>query len=296
MLEGDQVVSTGEGSKPDWLRVKAPAGNEYASTMSILRKHKLVTVCEEAACPNVQECWSKFHAAFMILGDVCTRSCRFCNVKKGIPCHVDADEPMRLARTVRALGLKHVVITSVTRDDLLDGGALHFVKCIRDIRDLSPKTTVEILTPDFLNQESAIHIIAEELPDVYNHNVETVPSLYKKIRSRSVYSNSLGVLRSMKQLAPEVLTKSGIMLGLGEKQDEVLGVMDDLRSVGVDLITIGQYLQPTPMHVRVERFVEPKEFEYYASVAYRKGFRGVASSPFTRSSHNAGSLYLEAKS
>lgn len=273
--------------KPDWIRVKAPQSEGYKSTRDLMRANKLNTVCEEAACPNIGECWSKGHATVMILGDTCTRACAFCNIKTGVPGEVNPHEPRNLAEAVGKLGLKHVVITSVDRDDLEDGGANHFAQCIKYIRTTSPDTTVEVLTPDFLRKEYGIPIVVKARPDVYNHNIETVPSLYKTIRPGARYFNSLHLLKTVKELDPSIFTKSGIMVGLGETKDEVLQVMDDLRSAEVDFITIGQYLQPTPAHAPVDRYVTPDEFRYYERVAYTKGFLMVSSSPLTRSSYHA---------
>ena len=273
--------------KPDWIRVRAPQSEGYVATRDLMRKNKLHTVCEEAACPNIGECWSKGHATVMILGDTCTRACAFCNIKTGVPNKVDADEPRQLAEAIGKLGLKHVVITSVDRDDLADGGAGHFAQCIEYIRTTAPETTVEVLTPDFLRKNFAIGIVVKARPDVYNHNIETVPRLYKTIRPGARYFNSLHLLKTVKEQDPSIFTKSGLMVGLGETDDEVLQVMDDLRSAEVDFITIGQYLQPTPAHAPVDRFVTPDEFRYYERVAYTKGFLMVASSPLTRSSYHA---------
>ncbi|MBS0235815.1 MAG: lipoyl synthase [Proteobacteria bacterium] len=274
--------------KPDWIRVKAPTSAQFHEVRELARKHNLNTVCEEAACPNIGECWQKQHATFMILGSVCTRSCRFCNVATGMPDKLDPHEPDNIAEAVFKLGLKHVVITSVDRDDLPDGGAAHFVQCINKIRLRSPGTTVEILTPDFLRKDGAIETVVAAQPDVYNHNIETVPSLYQKIRPGARYFHSLHLLNQVKKLNPKIFTKSGIMVGLGETQEEVLQVMDDLRSANVDFITIGQYLQPTPNHAEVARYVHPDEFDYYARIARVKGFLMVSASPLTRSSYHAG--------
>ena len=273
--------------KPDWIRVKAPQSQGFMDTRDLMRKNKLNTVCEEAACPNIGECWSKGHATVMILGSVCTRACAFCNIATGQPDKLDPHEPKNLAEAVGKLGLKHVVITSVDRDDLEDGGAQHFAQCIEYIRTTAPDTTIEILTPDFLRKEHAIPVIAGARPDVFNHNIETVPSLYKRIRPGARYFNSLHLLKTVKELQPTVFTKSGIMVGLGETMDEVLQVMDDLRSAEVDFMTIGQYLQPTPAHAPVDRFVTPDEFRYLERVAYTKGFLMVSASPLTRSSYHA---------
>lgn len=281
--------------KPDWIRVKAPTSKAYMETRDLIRAHKLNTVCEEAACPNIGECWSKSHATVMILGSVCTRACRFCNVKTGRPDLLDPHEPERLAKAASKLILSHIVITSVDRDDLEDGGAYHFAECIRQIRASSPNTTIEVLTPDFFKKSGAIDIVVEAKPDVYNHNVETVPSLYRKIRPGSRYYNSLSLLDKVKQIDPSMFTKSGMMVGLGETKDEVIQVMDDLRAANVDFLTIGQYLQPTPNHAIVERFVTPEEFEYYARIAKAKGFLLVSASPLTRSSYHAGEDFVKLK-
>ena len=273
--------------KPDWIRVKAPLSQGYKDTKALMRDNSLHTVCEEAACPNIGECWSKGHATVMILGDTCTRACAFCNIKTGVPNKVDPEEPRNLAIAVGKLGLAHVVITSVDRDDLEDGGASHFAQCIEYIRTTSPNTTIEILTPDFLRKEHAIPVVVKARPDVYNHNIETVPSLYKTIRPGARYFNSLHLLKTVKEIDPSIFTKSGLMVGLGETKDEVLQVMDDLRAADVDFITIGQYLQPTPAHAPVARYVTPDEFRYYERVAYTKGFLMASSSPLTRSSYHA---------
>lgn len=281
--------------KPAWLKVKAPTHKQYTETLEIVKNHKLNTVCVEAACPNIGECWSKKHATFMILGSVCTRACRFCNIKTGKPDLLDPHEPERVAQAVYKMGLEHVVITSVDRDDLDDGGAEHFAQCIYEIRKLNKNTTIEVLTPDFLHKGNAVKFIIDAIPDVFNHNIETVPSLYHEIRPGARYFNSLNLLYTVKQLNPEIFTKSGIMVGLGETNDEVLQVMNDLRSANVDFITIGQYLQPTPKHAKVARFVPPEEFEYYARMANIKGFSMVSSSPLTRSSHHAGEDFMKLK-
>jgi lipoic acid synthetase len=273
--------------KPDWIRVRAPQSEGYLSTRDLMRKNKLNTVCEEAACPNIGECWSKGHATVMILGSVCTRACAFCNIATGRPDQLDPHEPHHLAEAIGKLGLKHVVITSVDRDDLDDGGATHFARCIEYIRTTAPDTTIEVLTPDFLKKDFAIGIVVKARPDVYNHNIETVPSLYKTIRPGARYFNSLHLLKTVKEQDPSIFTKSGIMVGLGETTDEVLQVMDDLRSAEVDFMTIGQYLQPTPAHAPVDRYVAPDEFRYLERVAYTKGFLMVSSSPLTRSSYHA---------
>jgi len=274
--------------KPEWLRVKAPTSPEYAETRNLMRGLKLNTVCEEAACPNIGECWKKKHATFMILGAVCTRACAFCNVATGRPDLLDPHEPEKVAEAVGHLGLEHVVITSVDRDDLDDGGAEHFARTIRAIRAVSPATTIEILTPDFMKKKGAIEVVVEARPDVFNHNLETVPRLYPGIRPGARYFTSLALLARVKELDPSMFTKSGIMVGLGETKEEVFQVMDDLRAADVDFITIGQYLAPTPKHAPVDRFVTPDEFASYARLARGKGFLMVASSPLTRSSYFAG--------
>ncbi len=273
--------------KPDWIRVKAPGSPAYKETADIVREHGLVTVCEEAGCPNIGECWSKRHATFLIMGDTCTRACAFCNVRTGIPLPLDPTEPGRVADATAKLGLKHVVVTSVDRDDLDDGGAEHFVRTILSIREAS-EATVEILTPDFLRKDGAIETVAAAGPDVFNHNLETVPSRYLTVRPGARYFASLRLLQRVKEFDPSMFTKSGIMVGLGEERNEVLQVMDDLRAADVDFLTIGQYLQPTRKHHKVERFVTPEEFKAFETIAYAKGFLMVSSSPLTRSSHHAG--------
>jgi lipoic acid synthetase len=274
--------------KPDWIRVKAPTSAGFAETKALMRRLTLTTVCEEAACPNIGECWTKKHATMMILGDVCTRACAFCNVKTGMPRKVDAQEPQNVAEAVAEMGLKHVVITSVDRDDLPDGGAGHFVKVIHAIRAASPETTIEILTPDFRNKmEAAVEAIVAARPDVYNHNLETVPRLYPTIRPGARYYASLRLLETVKRLDPSIFTKSGIMVGLGEQRLEVHQVMDDMRSADIDFLTIGQYLQPTPKHAKVIDFVTPQTFDAYAAIARAKGFLLVSSTPLTRSSYHA---------
>lgn len=274
--------------KPKWLRVKAPTSREYAGTKRLVKELKLNTVCEEAACPNIGECWSKKHATVMILGDICTRACAFCNIKTGLPRPVDLDEPRRLAEGVARLGLEHVVVTSVDRDDLPDGGAAQFVAVIQQVRARAPRMTIEILTPDFRNKGAeAVAAIVAARPDVYNHNLETVPRLYPTIRPGARYYHSLRLLEEVKNRDPDIFTKSGIMVGLGETRLEVHQVMDDLRSAGVDFLTIGQYLQPTPRHATLQEFVTPETFDAYAAVARSKGFLLVASSPLTRSSYHA---------
>jgi lipoic acid synthetase len=274
--------------KPEWIRVKAPGSPAYHDTLKIVRDSKLVTVCEEAGCPNIGECWSKKHATFMIMGDTCTRACAFCNVRTGRPGPLDPEEPQRVADAVARMGLSHSVITSVDRDDLEDGGAGHFVNVIRLIRERSLQTTVEVLTPDFLRKDGALERVVEAKPDVFNHNLETVPSLYLSIRPGARYFHSLRLLQRVKELDTTMFTKSGIMVGLGETREEVLQVMDDMRSADIDFITIGQYLQPTRKHAAIARFVTPEEFKAYESIAYSKGFLMVAASPLTRSSHHAG--------
>tara|TARA_B100001123_G_scaffold32778_2_gene34295 strand:+ start:2219 stop:3172 length:954 start_codon:yes stop_codon:yes gene_type:complete len=275
--------------KPSWIRVKAPVSQEYHSTRELMRGLKLNTVCEEAACPNIGECWAKKHATFMILGSVCTRACAFCNVATGMPDDLDPFEPKRVADATAELGLNHVVVTSVDRDDLADGGAEHFAQTIRAIRRQSPDTTIEILTPDFKHKvDQAVDIIVAAKPDVFNHNLETAPRLYPSIRPGARYFTSLDLLHRVKRADPTIFTKSGLMVGLGESKEEVLQVMDDLRAADVDFITIGQYLQPTTKHAAVDRFVEPKEFASYVKIARAKGFLMVSASPLTRSSHHAG--------
>jgi len=273
--------------KPAWIRVKAPTHPVYHETRALMRENKLVTVCEEAACPNIGECWSQRHATMMIMGETCTRACSFCNVATGIPRALDADEPRRVGDAVAALGLRHVVVTSVDRDDLADGGAAHFAATIRAIRAAAPETTIEVLTPDFLRKDGALEVVVEARPDVFNHNLETVPKLYPSIRPGARYYHSLRLLDRAKHLDPTIFTKSGIMVGLGEERIEVLQVMDDLRSAEVDFLTIGQYLQPTVKHAAVDRFVEPAEFEDYARMARSKGFLLVSATPLTRSSYHA---------
>jgi lipoic acid synthetase len=273
--------------KPEWIRVKAPVSQAYAETKAIVREHRLHTVCEEAGCPNIGECWAERHATMMIMGDTCTRACAFCNVKTGLPGALDADEPDNVGRAVAKLGLKHIVITSVDRDDLADGGAAHFAATIRAIRAASPATTVEVLTPDFLRKNGAIEIVMDARPDVFNHNLETVPRLYLAVRPGARYFASLRLLEQAKDLVPDTFTKSGLMVGLGESREEIMQVMDDLRAAGVDFLTIGQYLQPSRKHAAVARFWEPTEFHALEQIARAKGFLMVSASPLTRSSYHA---------
>lgn len=284
------------GRKPDWIRVKAPNSPEYFATHALMREHKLHTVCEEAACPNVGECWKQKHATFMILGAVCTRACAFCNVATGRPDKLDPHEPERVADAVAKLGLNHVTITSVDRDDLDDGGANHFAQVIRAIRSRAPQATIEVLTPDFMRKPGALEVVIAAKPDVFNHNLETVPRLYPGIRPGARYFTSLRLLQQAKELDPTVFTKSGIMVGLGEERDEIMQVMDDLRSADVDFMTIGQYLQPTPKHAAVARFVPPAEFIEYATLGRGKGFLLIASTPLTRSSYHAGDDFRKLQS
>ena len=280
------------GRKPPWIRVKAPTSKGYHETRKLARGLNLNTVCEEAACPNIGECWKRKHASFMIMGDTCTRACAFCNVKTGMPGALDAFEPENIAMAVADMKLAHVVITSVDRDDLADGGAAHFARVIACIRGKSPGTTVEVLTPDFRGKTGAEEIVAAARPDVFNHNLETVPRLYPAVRPGARYYQSLRLLDQVKRLDPTVFTKSGLMVGLGEERTELMQVMDDLRVAGVDFLTIGQYLQPTLKHAPVERFVTPEEFEDYARIGRAKGFLMVASSPLTRSSYHADKDFL----
>ena len=273
--------------KPPWLRVKAPGSKVFIETQKIVREHGLVTVCEEASCPNLGECWSKRHATMMIMGDTCTRACAFCNVKTGRPDALDPNEPEQIASAVAKLDLEHVVITSVDRDDLEDGGAQHFVEVVEAIRERIPSTTIEILTPDFLRKEGAAETVIGAKPDVFNHNLETVPRLYPAIRPGARYEHSLSLLAKVKKLDPAQFTKSGLMVGLGETRDEVTQVMDDMRTAHIDFLTIGQYLQPTRKHAAIERFVTPEEFADYEKTAYEKGFLMVSASPLTRSSYLA---------
>jgi lipoic acid synthetase len=290
----DPVPLTARVRKPDWLRVRAPTSVGFAETRALMRRLKLNTVCEEAACPNIGECWSQKHATVMILGETCTRACAFCNVKTGMPGPVDQDEPAHVAEAAAALGLEHIVITSVDRDDLPDGGAGQFVRVINALRKHAPRTTIEILTPDFRNKaKAAVEMIVDAGPDVYNHNLETVPRLYPTIRPGARYYHSLRLLDQVKSLSDKVFTKSGLMVGLGETALEMHQVFDDMRSAGVDFLTVGQYLQPTPRHAKVIEFVTPASFSAYAAVARSKGFLQVAASPLTRSSYHAGKDFAE---
>jgi lipoic acid synthetase len=273
--------------KPGWIRVKAPGGSDYRVTEAVVRTHGLHTVCEEAGCPNIGECWTHRHATMMILGDTCTRACAFCNVKTGLPGPLDEGEPARVGEAVAKLGLRHVVVTSVDRDDLPDGGARHFADTITAIRAASPGTTVEVLTPDFLRKPGAVEAVMAARPDVFNHNLETVPRLYLKVRPGARYYASLRLLERAKELAPEGFTKSGLMVGLGESREEIMQVMDDLRAAGVDFLTVGQYLQPTKKHAPLDRFWSPEEFKALEAVARAKGFLMVSATPLTRSSYHA---------
>jgi len=281
--------------KPDWIRVKAPVSKGYAETREIVKSNALITVCEEASCPNIGECWEQKHATMMIMGDTCTRACSFCNVKTGLPAALDVGEPQRVADAVAAMELKHVVITSVDRDDLEDGGAQHIADTVHAIRKTSPGTTIEILTPDFLRKGEAANIAIDSQPDVFNHNLETVPRLYLSIRPGARYYHSLRLLERVKERDPQQFTKSGLMVGLGESKEEIMQVMDDMRSAGVDFITIGQYLQPTRKHAAVDRFVTPDEFKAYETIARSKGFLMVSATPLTRSSYHAGDDFQQLK-
>jgi lipoic acid synthetase len=281
--------------KPEWIRVKAPGGREYAGTESVVREHGLHTVCEEAGCPNIGECWTHRHATMMILGDTCTRACAFCNVKTGLPGPLDLAEPARVAEAVGRLGLKHVVVTSVDRDDLPDGGAKHFADTITAIRAVSAETTVEVLTPDFRGKAGAIETVMAARPDVFNHNLETVPRLYLSIRPGARYYHSLRLLERAKELVPDGFTKSGLMVGLGESREEIMQVMDDMRSAGVDFLTIGQYLQPTRKHAALDRFWSPEEFKGLEATARAKGFQMVSATPLTRSSYHADADFSQLK-
>jgi lipoic acid synthetase len=281
--------------KPDWIRVKAPVSKGYLDTQAIMRANGLHTVCEEAGCPNIGECWEKKHATFMIMGNTCTRACAFCNVRTGLPGPLDPGEPAAVAEATLKLGLAHIVVTSVDRDDLDDGGAGHFAAVIRAIRTRCPKTTIEVLTPDFLRKSGAIEAVIAAKPDVFNHNLETVPSKYLTVRPGARYFASIRLLQQAKEIDPSMFTKSGIMLGLGEERNEVLQVMDDLRAADVDFLTMGQYLQPTRKHHEVARFVPPDEFKAFETIAYAKGFLMVSASPLTRSSHHAGEDFARLK-
>jgi lipoic acid synthetase len=289
-LSGQEILR-----KPDWIRVKAPVSREYAATRDVVRAHNLKTVCEEAACPNIGECWTKAHATMMIMGDTCTRACAFCNVKTGLPGALDAAEPDNVAAAVKKLGLKHVVITSVDRDDLADGGAEHFARVIRAIHATSPGTSVEVLTPDFLRKDGAIQTVMDARPDVFNHNLETVPRLYLTVRPGARYFASLRLLDEAKTSMPTGFTKSGLMVGLGESREEIMQVMDDLRAARVDFLTVGQYLQPTKKHAALVRYWTPAEFASLESIARAKGFLMVSASPLTRSSYHADSDFAQLK-
>lgn len=289
-------VDNASPKKPNWIRVKAPTSQGYKDTQNIIREHKLSTVCEEAGCPNVGECWSQGHATMMIMGEICTRGCTFCNVATGRPQDLDIFEPGRVALAVKKLGLKHVVVTSVDRDDLEDGGAEHFAQTIRALRKQAPQTTIEILTPDFLKcPSSALETVVAAQPDVFNHNLETVPGLYLGVRPGARYFHSLRLLQRVKELDPATFTKSGLMVGLGETHTQVLQVMDDMRAADIDFLTIGQYLQPTPKHHPVDRYVTPEEFSSYEKYAYNKGFLMVSATPLTRSSYHAGDDFMRLK-
>jgi lipoic acid synthetase len=281
--------------KPAWIRVRAPGAHAFDPTREILRAHRLTTVCEEAACPNIGECWGKRHATFMLMGEICTRGCAFCNVATGKPGALDPGEPLRVAQAVAALDLAHVVVTSVDRDDLADGGAAHFAATIAAIRTARPETSIEVLTPDFLRKDGALEIVLDAAPDVFNHNVETVPSLYRRIRPGADYRHSLRLLARAKELSPMAFTKSGMIVGLGETSEEVFAVMNDLRAAAVDFLTIGQYLQPTRKHAAIDRFVTPEEFQSYRRIAEEKGFLLVAASPLTRSSYHAAEDFARLK-
>ncbi len=291
----DKLYSRSSTYKPPWLKVKAPNSHEYFETKQLIQELNLNTVCQEAACPNIGECWKNKHVTVMILGDICTRACAFCNVSKGKPLKVDPQEPQRLALAVAKLKLEHVVITSVDRDDLIDGGAMQFANSINLIRQYSKGTSVEILTPDFIKKEPAIDIILSSKPDVFNHNIETVPSLYRKIKPGARYFNSLNLLYKVKQRDRSIFTKSGLIVGLGETNEEIMQVMDDLRAADVDFLTIGQYLRPGPDNAEVDRYVSPEEFEYFARLAKVKGFLMVSSTPLTRSSYHAGEDFRKLK-
>ena len=281
--------------KPSWIRAKLINSKIYSDTKKIVKSNNLHTVCEEAGCPNISECWSKKHATFMIMGDTCTRACAFCNVKTGIPNPLDQNEPSRVAKATKDLSLSHVVITSVDRDDLPDGGAEHFVKTIIEIRKINPKTTIEILTPDFLRKGDVYKKVVDAEPDVFNHNIETVPSNYTKVRPGSRYFQSINLLKEVKNHNNKIFTKSGLMLGLGERNEELFQVMDDLRCASVDFLTLGQYLQPTEKHFPIKKFIPPEDFEKFKKIAYSKGFLQVSSSPMTRSSYHAGDDFSKLK-
>ncbi len=282
-------------TKPSWIKVKAPVSKGYLETFKLMQDLKLNTVCQEAACPNIGHCWEQKHATVMILGAICTRACKFCNVQTGIPNMLDKDEPRRIAEAAGKLGLNHIVITSVDRDDLADGGAEHFANVIKELRAKAPGTTIEVLTPDFMRKNDSVYTVTSARPDVYNHNIETVPSLYKSIRPGSRYFNSLYLLNKVKEIDPTIFTKSGLMVGLGETNDEIIQVMEDLRAAKVDFLTIGQYLQPTKKHAEVKRFVSPDEFKILERTAYAKGFLMVSASPLTRSSYHAGDDFEKLK-
>lgn len=287
LLQIENAKPPARERKPPWLKVRLSSSPVFHDTRRLMRRLGLNTVCEEAACPNISECWTQKHATVMILGAICTRACAFCNVATGTPLAVDDNEPAHLAQAVGELGLRHVVVTSVDRDDLDDGGAGHFAACIGELRTHAPETTIEVLTPDFRRKQGAIETVTDARPDVYNHNLETVPSLYRRVRPGASYRHSLALLRRVRERDPSIFTKSGIMLGLGEQQAEVLSLMDDLRASDVDFLTIGQYLRPTKRHIEVARYVEPAEFEAYAAEAKSRGFLLVSSSPLTRSSYHA---------
>mgnify|MGYP001199482924 FL=1 len=281
--------------KPNWIRTRLTNSSIYSNTKKIVKNNNLHTVCEEAGCPNISECWSKKHATFMIMGDICTRACAFCNVKTGLPNQLDPNEHIRVANATKDLNLNHVVITSVDRDDLPDGGAEHFVKTISEIKKINPKTTVEILTPDFLRKGDVYKKIVDSKPDVFNHNIETVPSNYTKVRPGSRYFQSINLLKEVKDYDKQIFTKSGLMLGLGEREEELFQVMDDLRCAHVDFLTLGQYLQPTEKHYPIKKFVPPEDFNKFEKIAYAKGFLQVSSSPMTRSSYHAGDDFIKLK-
>jgi len=284
-----------ELKKPNWIKVKAPTSKQYIDTLNLVKKYNLHTVCQEAACPNIGECWSKKHATFMILGDTCTRACSFCNVKTGKPFSIDPLEPLNVAKSVSALNLKHVVITSVDRDDLIDGGAGQFISTIKYIKELSPQTTIEILTPDFLRKGEVYKSIVDSKPDVFNHNIETVSRLYKTIRPGAIYKESLNLLKSVKSYNSDIFTKSGLMVGLGESLDDIQELLMDLRDHKVDFVTIGQYLQPSIHHEKVHKFYTPDEFNFLYDQCVEIGFKMVSSSPLTRSSYHADEDFIKLK-